>query len=279
MQLDRESGGPALYRQIADRVRDHIVNNGLTVGDPLPSEPELRQRFDVSRATVTKALDTLAQEGLIVRKQGTGTFVALPPLVRQLPELTSFTEHVQSLGRRGGQRLISYARVSEPAHDPLLGACFREPAVLVQRVRLVDADPVGIHRTGLPLALAEQIGFTRDRLEGEGVSLYRLFEEHGVQLASAEEHLQAVTATSEQAELLGVAEGTALMQVRRFTRDTDGRLVEAVDARYIGHVYDYRIDLTRTRSLGSDREGKNGQNSLGAGERGGPRIDGRGVRR
>lgn len=281
MELDRGRGGRALYRQIADLVRDHIATHRLTPGDQLPSEPALAERFDVARATVGKALDTLGREGLVVRRQGSGTFVALPPMARQLPELTSFSEHVESLGRKAGQRLVAYRHVEDPGDDPLLAAFVDGPLVVVRRLRLIDGEPVGLHRTGLPAALAEEIGFTRSALQDEDASLYRLFRDGGVELTSAEEHLRAVNADPEQAGLLEVAPGTALMGVRRLTRDRDGRLVEAVDASYLGDVYDYRIDLTRApptrhREHGNERDDPNDPDAV---TRGGPRIDGRGLRR
>lgn len=251
-ELARQPGERALYRQIADQIRDHIATHGLGPGDRLPSEPEISERFGVARATVSKALDTLAREGLVSRRQGSGTFVARPPMARQLPELTSFTEHVRSLGRKSGQQLVSFRRVEDPSDDALLGAFVGGPVVVAERVRLIDDEPAGLHRTGVPAALAEAIGFTEDALADADVSLYWLFSQHDVVLASAEEHLRAVSATDEQAALLEVAPGTALMQVRRLTRDQDDRLVEAVDAFYLGDVYDYRIDLVRDATVLSD---------------------------
>lgn len=245
LELDRQPGGRALYQQIADRVRDHITTHHLKPGAQLPSEPELSERFGVARATVSKALELLAREGLVSRRQGSGTFVALPPMARRLPELTSFSEHVASLGRAAGQRLVSYAHVEEPDDDPLLSAFVAGPLVVVERVRLIDDEPAGLHRTAVPATLAEEIGFSEDALRGSGASLYRLFEQHDVVLANAEEHLRAVNATDAQAALLEVLPGTALIQVRRFTRDAQARLVEAVDAFYLGDVYDYRIELVR----------------------------------
>lgn len=246
--LERQKGGLALYRQIAHLVREHIANNDLRPGDLLPSEPVLSHQLRVSRATVAKALDLLVSEGLVTREQGRGTFVSQPPLDRVLPELTGFTEHVRSLGRTGGQRLLSYEPALGGSDDPLAGV-FAEgtPLVVVRRLRSVDGHPVGIHRSVLPAAIAERIGFTEDRLSAGPLSLYALFAANGIDLATAEEHLRAITADFEEADLLNVDPGTALMHVRRFSRDGRGRFVEAVDALYVGALYDYRIELVASR--------------------------------
>ena len=251
-ELERQKGGMALYRQIAHLVRQHISHNDLRPGDRLPSEPVLSHQLRVSRATVAKALELLVSEGLVTRAQGRGTFVSQPPLARVLPELTGFTEHVRSLGRSSGQLLVSYEIDVGGGQDPLV-AVFDEdvPVVVVRRLRLVDGHPVGIHRTVLEAELAERIGFTAKRLTSGGVSLYELLATHGVELSTAEEHLRAICADREEASLLNVEVGTALMHVRRLSRDAFGRFVEAVDALYVGALYDYRIELAAGRSATS----------------------------
>lgn len=243
-ELERQKGGMALYLQIAHLMRQHISHNDLRAGDRLPSEPVLSHQLRVSRTTVAKALDVLVSEGLVTRSQGRGTFVSQPPLDRLLPELTGFTEHVRSLGRSGGQTLISYETDVGGGEDPLV-AVFDDgvPVVVVRRVRLVDGHPVGIHRTVLEAGLAERIGFTEERLASGGLSLYALLAAGGVELETAQEHLRALCADHEEATLLDVDVGTALMHVRRLSRDHQGRFVEAVDALYVGALYDYRIEL------------------------------------
>ena len=247
-ELARERGGQSLYRQIAQFVRQHISHNDLRPGDRLPSEPALAEQLRVSRTTIAKALDLLVAEGLVTREQGRGTFVSQPPLDRVLPEFTGFTEHVRSLGRSSGQRLISYEHDVGGGDDPLV-AVFNDgvPVVVVRRVRLVDDHPVGIHRTVLEAALAERIGFTEQRLASGAASLYELLSANAVELARAEEHLRAISADREEASLLDVDVGAPLMHVRRLSRDEHGRIVEAVDALYLGALYDYRIELVRSR--------------------------------
>ena len=117
--------------------------------------------------------------------------------------------------------------------------------VIVRRVRLVDGEPVGLHRTVLPAALAARIGFVEDRLRKEQLSLYGQLRKHGLELAWAEEHLQARVASEDEANLLEVPAGEALINVRRFSYDSNNRPLEAVDAVYIGRRYDYRVTLVR----------------------------------
>jgi GntR family transcriptional regulator len=245
VDLSRERGGLPLYAQLAALLREQLQDGRLRPGSRLESEPALAARWGVSRATVAKALAELEREGLLRREQGRGTFARVPPLRRPLPELTGFSEHVTALGHKPGSKLVRFRRRRADAADPLTRPFEPAKVVVIRRVRLVDGEPVGLHRAVYPADLADQVGLTAERFTTGHLSVYGLLAEHGVQLARATEQLQARVASHEEAGLLGVPAGEPLMLVRRFSYDTSGRLVEGVDAHYLGTRYDYRIDLVR----------------------------------
>src|SRR5574341_171039 len=226
-EVYRRRGGLPLYAQLAELLRDQIRSGKYRPGDRLPGEPVLTRQYGVSRATVAKALEQLEGDGLVRRRQGRGTFVQPTRMRRPLPELTGFSEHVSQLGLRPGQRVIQFRRRVAEGADPLAG-CFGDgtEVVEVERVRLVDGEPVGVHRLVVPAELADRIGLDEDALAAEGWSLYARFAQHGVQLARAEEHLSATVATREQATFLGVAKGEPLIHVRRLSWDVNGLLLE-----------------------------------------------------
>jgi GntR family transcriptional regulator len=114
-------------------------------------------------------------------------------------------------------------------------------------VRLVDGEPVGVHRTLLPGELAEAAGVDAARLGGEQASLYALLDAARIHVVEAEEHLQAVAASAEEAALLGVAEGSPLMRVLRLSSGPGGMPIEVSDARYAGERFDYSVALVRPR--------------------------------
>lgn len=255
--LVRAVGAPPIYAQIASTVRDRIMAADLLPGDQLDSEASLAEQYGVSRVTVARALEVLAREGLLVRRQGSGTFVARPPLARPLSELTGFSEHVRGLGLAAGQRLLDFTRtVVEPAtEDSLLAALpVGTTVVVVRRLRTVDGAPAALHRTAVPRALADRIGLDERAMAAPDASFYGLCAAAGVELATADEQLRACNATSEQASLLGIDPRDAVLHVRRITRAASGELVEAVDAHYVGALYDYRVGLSRGSSARSHRE-------------------------
>lgn len=255
---------PPLYVQVADWIRGEIERERLEPGTMLPSEADLQRRFEVSRATVRQAVRELAFAGVVKREQGRGTFVAAPPLERALPELTSFSEHLASKGLSSSSRLVSWEVVDElreserreslpspDAPDPRLFGRSRVRLARAIRLRLANDRPVGLHTTLVPLAIAEAIGFTEERLRrDEHLSLYATLERAGHRLSAAEEHLRARLLARPEAALLEVPQSTAAMTVLRLTRDQSGRLLEAVRAVYLGDKYDYVINLERTQAGG-----------------------------
>jgi GntR family transcriptional regulator len=244
--LSRRKGGKPLYAQAAEMLREQIVRGELQPGARLDSEPAMAEQMGVSRATVSKALDILASDGLVSREQGRGTFVRRPRLDRD-STLTSFTQNIAALGHKPSQRVLDFYRTFSRPDDPLLAHFPNDELLFVlRRVRLVDDHPFGIHRSVLPDEVAERIDL-EERLRTGGLSLYALLGEHNFTVVNAEDHVRATSATAEEAALLGVTEGAALVVVRRFSYDVSGRLIEAVDAHYDSTMYEYHVELVSTR--------------------------------
>ncbi|MGD0715542.1 MAG: GntR family transcriptional regulator [Gaiellaceae bacterium] len=241
------------YWKVRDAVEQMIRANGLRPGDRLPTESEFGERFLVSRGTVRRAFDDLEREGVVSRESGRGTFVAERRLLRPLSELTSFTEHLVSLGLEPGARLISYRQAS----DDDGGDHFREgtPLARIVRVRTADGEPVGIHTLYVPVELARSIGFTTEVLRRTPeLSLYGALASAGVEIEVAREDLTARLARSRELELLCLEPYAPVLEVVRRTFDRAGRAVELVRAVYRADRYDYVIWLRRDPSARGQEE-------------------------
>jgi GntR family transcriptional regulator len=246
--VSRGRGERPLYLQLVDEILGTIRGGQLRPGDRVASEPELMQRHGVSRSTAVRALEHLEQAGIVRREQGRGTFVEEPALVRRRPQLGSFSEQVRRRGGEPSQRLIRMGELEAgPEAAGLRWLGDGVPVVEVVRLRLVDGEPVGVHRTLLPGELAEAAGVDAARLGGEQASLYALLDAAGIHVVEAEEHLQAVPANAEEAALLRVAEGSPLMRVLRLSSGPGGMPIEVSDARYAGERFDYSVALVRPR--------------------------------
>src|ERR1700722_2401530 len=194
--LEASSHRP-LYLQVVDSLRIDIAKK--TPGEKIDSEPQLSKRFGVSRFTVTRAIEILADEGLISRRQGLGTFVAAPPLKRAPSYLSSFSEAISSAGRSASHRVLAFGPT--PWRE---GLPYREDELLValDRLRLVDRVPTAIHRSIISAAIAERIGLTADVVASPGFSLYRRFDEAGLFVDRCVETLRARGASLEESRLL-----------------------------------------------------------------------------
>lgn len=245
-EFETERGSQALYLQLANALEAHIVEQRLGPGTQLPSEPTLAAENQLSRATILKAFEVLMDRGLVERRRGKGTFVRSRPMERKLPELSSFSEHIESLGLAPSNALLNFA-VFEPgaAGRPASPYADDVPLVMLERLRNVDGGPVGLQRLIVPEYVASRIGLDERAAAQADFSFYRALREAGIRLAGGEETLRAINAEPADAEVLAVPNGTALIEIARESRDHSGALIEHVRARYLGENYLYRVTLNR----------------------------------
>ncbi|WP_375589271.1 GntR family transcriptional regulator [Hoeflea alexandrii] len=142
------------YRILAEALREAIVAGEYPPGGQLPTEAELAKRFGMSRGTVVKAIDTLVAEGIVIKRQGAGSFVAVPALHRRSSRLMSFTETVSEQGRTSSQKVLSYGRANK---EEARAYGSHEPSMLLTRLRFVDRVAASIHRSFIPERVLEQL--------------------------------------------------------------------------------------------------------------------------
>lgn len=250
MRKPRQAQQP-LYLQIARGLRERIAELGP--GARIPSEPQLAREWGVSRFTVTKAIEQLVEEGLVTRRQGSGSFVAEAPLHRSPGYLLSFTEAVEAAGHKASQRLLAF----EPAPwEEGLPYPAGSRLLLLDRLRMVDGAAVARHRSLLSAELAERIGLARQAVAAPGFSLYRHFEEHGLSVSSATERIVANPASEHDRKLLGLDQGAVVVAVTRHSFAADGTPLDAVSATYDARRYSYEALLVRRHQPGNHHQGK-----------------------
>lgn len=150
-QLERDSH-VSLYLQIAERLKREILSNVYRASGRMPSEKSLTERFRVSRVTVRLAIGHLLNEGLVVRKQGKGTFIAGAHVRHDLQDLRGFYDVLVSQGLEPETTLLKF----EPAVPPpevadALGAG-KSRRVFLKRLYRLDGVPIALAQTWLPLA-------------------------------------------------------------------------------------------------------------------------------
>ncbi len=212
-----------LYRQVYDFVVKQISESAWRPSEALPSEQALAEQLKVSQGTVRKALDALAVEKLIERRQGKGTYVAEHTQERALFRFFRLAEP-------GGARTLPTStdesvkrRPARAAELRKLGLAKGEQVVEILRTRLVGGQPVIFERNILPLRYFPDI----DRKQPLPNTLYAMFQQdYGINIVSAEEELRADAAGPEDVRRLPLALGAPLLQIERVAIALDGSRVE-----------------------------------------------------
>jgi GntR family transcriptional regulator len=234
-RLDEQDPAP-LYRQLQRVLRDAISNRVLAPDDALPAEREFADELGVSRITVRKALDGLVGEGLLIRRQGAGTFVAAR-VEKNFSKLSSFTEDMISRGRAPHSAWLSRAEGQVTPEESLtLGLSPGAPVYRFHRIRYADGAPMALEYSTLA-------AFCMPSPEFVETSLYEALEKTGHRPVRALQRLRAVLFTDEQAQLLGVAPRDAGLLIERRGFLKDGRTVEVTQSYYRGDAYDFVAEL------------------------------------
>jgi GntR family transcriptional regulator len=203
-----------LYKQIKSLLVQRLQQGEWKPGEPIPSENELAARFQVSQGTVRKAVDELAAENLLVRRQGKGTFVATHHEPRaQFRFLRLVPDHGEAVPAQSA--FLDCRRARAPADvAPQLGLHAGDAVIYLRRLLSMGGAPVVLDDIWLPATLFK--GLTAERLAQYHGPLYGLFEsEFGTRMIRAEERIRAVAADADVAALLAVSPGAPLLLVDR----------------------------------------------------------------
>ena len=228
------------YAKIYNTLKREIVSGDFSPGDQIPPEPELCERFGVSRITVRRAIQTLAQEGYVSVKQGIGTQVLDNTVKQDFNGVTSVTETLRKRGYDVAATSMSIETIS--ASNRLAKELqVKEDAALIKvmRVQTADGRPVAIMKNYLIPSLVEGLENYTDKF----TSLYEFLEKHfEVSINSAKDEIYACSADNCQAGLLNAPVDTPLLCIRRVCY-SDGMPV-AVDVVYaLGDIYRIELDL------------------------------------
>ena len=214
-----------LYRQIKTLILQALATGEWKSGEIIPSEGELAIRFGVSQGTIRKAIDELAAENLLLRRQGKGTFVASHDDPRAFFRFLRLVPLSGGIEPSRSVPLECWRAKAGPEAARMLGLNVSDPIIIIRRLLEFSGKPVVADEIYLS---GEIFGaLTLEMLRDYDGSLYSLFEStFGVRMIRAEERLRAVPADRTSAELLGVAEGSPLLSVERVSYSYGDRPVE-----------------------------------------------------
>ena len=231
-----------LYQQIKALITQSLQSGEWKPGELIPSEMELANRFKVSQGTVRKAIDELAAENLVMRKQGKGTFVSTHHeerahfrFLRLMPD--------EGVPHYPESKFVEVKRLRAPADVArLLELKSGDSVVYVKRVQSFDGVPAIVEELWLPGAIFK--GLTAERLAEYKGPMYGLFEsEFGTRMIRATEKIRAVVAQAEDAELLRLPAGAALLCAERVSFTYGDKPVELRRGLYSTERHHYHNEL------------------------------------
>jgi len=234
-----------LYQQIKGLILQSLQAGEWKPGEVIPSEMDLAARFRVSQGTVRKAIDELAAENLVVRRQGKGTFVATHAEQQiQYRFLRLVPDEGDPREEGPAQRTILECRRVRATADVARLLALRSGDAVVQVCRVLAFGGVPTILEDLWLPGAAFKGLTAQRLAEWRGPTYAMFElEFGVRMVRAQEKLRAVAADAQQAPLLAVPRGEPLLSVERIAYTYNDVPMELRRGLYRTDTHHYRNDL------------------------------------
>lgn len=232
-----------LYQQIKALLTQSLQSGEWKPGELIPSEVELAARFKVSQGTVRKAIDELAAENLVMRRQGKGTFVSTHHEERAHFRFLKLVPD-QGVPHHPDNRILEVKRLRAPPEVAgLLDLKSGDAVIFIKRLMSFDGAPTILEELWLPGAIFK--GLTAERLDQYKGPMYGLFEsEFGTRMIRATEKIRAVGAEADAADLLGVAAGTPLLCAERVSFTYGDKAVELRRGLYLTAQHHYQNELS-----------------------------------
>lgn len=232
-------GRPLLADVVRSELKRLILGGEFEVGSKLPNEDRLCERFGVSRVTIREAVRGLIEDGLVIRRHGSGTYVTRRPLIRNsLDTNFSYTDHFQASGFKPGRKLVGLRRVPADAETAeALAVAVGAQLVEIRRIRTADGRPAIYSIDRIPAELVDA-NVERSAL---AASLYRLLTAAGHPISHAEAVLSPTVADRDLARLLDVSPGTPIQHLRQVDFDEAGEAVMVSDEWHVTSVIELRV--------------------------------------
>lgn len=232
-----------LYLKVSNSLKEDILNGVYRVGELLPTEDELQEKFMTSRTTIRNAIGILEREGLVIRKQGKGTVVKEPKTAQNMNYITSFTETLKEKNVAVETGSLTVELINPPTKImTLLNLKKGEKVYLIQRLRVADGIPIAFMSNYILPRFTPNLTDKKNLLREKG--LYQILEEeYGLKLHRAVETIEAYNSGPLETDLLQVPEKTPLFHTIRITYLEEGTPFEVVISVIRADKYKYRVYL------------------------------------
>ena len=234
------------YFQLEGFLKEEIESGRWNPGQQIPSEAEFCEAFGVSRTVVRQALNELVNEGLLYRRRGKGSFVARPKIAESLVQnLTGFYEDMVAKGLTPITQVLEQKLI--PASKKVAGMLSLkegDQVIKMDRLRSINNEPILIVTTFIPYHICPTL-LEEDLTKR---SLYAVLEDrYKLEIARGRRTLEAISASEEDAKLLGIEEGDPLVLLKSVSYLKDGRPIEYFEAKHRGDRSRFEVELIRIK--------------------------------
>ncbi|KAA1048431.1 GntR family transcriptional regulator [Pseudocitrobacter sp. 73] len=211
-----------IYKSIADKLRLRLNSSDYSVGSPLPAEKILAQEFGVARMTIRKAVDMLIAWGLVIRRHGSGTYVARKDVHHETTNLTGLAEVLRQQGKEVVSKVLVFEVMpAPPAIASQLRIQINERIYFSRRVRYVDGKPLMLEDSYMPVKLFRTLSL--GHLEGSKFDYIE--KECGITISGNYESLTPVLADRQLAQSMNVPEQTPLLRITSLSYSDSGEFL------------------------------------------------------
>ena len=233
-----------IYKSIADRLRLRLNSADFAIGSPLPGEKKLAEEFGVARMTIRKAIDLLVDWGLVVRRHGSGTYVARKDVHHETSNLTGLAEVLRKQGKEVVSQVLAFEVMpAPPAIASLLRIKIDERIYFSRRVRYVDDKPLMLEDSYMPVKLFRNLSLSH--LEGSKFDYIE--KECGIIISGNYETLTPVLADKQLARSMNVPEQTPLLRITSLSYSDSGEFLNY--SVMFRNASEYQVDYHLRRVL------------------------------
>ena len=234
------------YIQLMDILKEKVHTGVWKPGDQIPGEQDLCETYGVSRTVVRQALLELEHEGVINRRKGKGTFIALPKISEGLVQkLTGFYQDMVERGLKPGTKVL-HQNVG-PANEKVASFLNINPGdqvIDILRLRSINEEPIQLVTTYVPFQICPGLA----QVDLTNLSLYEYLErECGIFIAKGRRFIEAVLANETEAGLLGIERGSPLLMLDSISFSESEQPIEYYHALHRGDRSRFEVELVRSR--------------------------------
>ncbi len=226
------------YVRIHDTLKEEVEKGIWKIGQRLPSERDLAERFAVSRMTARQAVTALAEEGILDRRVGSGTYVASRRVREKMRGTTSFTDIITSQGKVPSTEVLSYLKTApNEVECEKLNISKKDLIIRMERIRYADSVPICFEVASIPYSLVRN--FDKRSITS---NFFKTLVEHDYVISHSEQVVSAKKASTEIAEYLKTRAGSAILGVTQVSYLSDATAFEYVLSQYVGDRFEFYLE-------------------------------------